>query len=84
MFPQHSFAASQTLTYVARPGQNTANKVYFLIGLSTDQKANSFGLASFSLAAKLHRQSGSDRLEKQPIDLRRHHHYMRDGVLHLD
>jgi hypothetical protein len=49
--------------YVARTGQNTANKVYFLIGLSTDQKANSFGLASFCLAAKLHRQSGSDRLE---------------------
>jgi 2-hydroxy-3-oxopropionate reductase len=26
-------------------------------------------------------QSGSDRLEKQPTDLRRHHHYMRDGTL---
>ena len=24
----------------------------------------------------LYRQSGSDRLEKQPTDLRRHHHYM--------
>ncbi len=29
----------------------------------------------------LYRQSGSDRLEKQPTDLRRHHHYMRDGAL---
>src|SRR5271166_358966 len=29
----------------------------------------------------LYRQSGSDRLEKQPTDLRRHHHYMRDGTL---
>ena len=29
----------------------------------------------------LYRQSGSDRLEKQPADLRRHHHYMRDGAL---
>src|SRR5580692_2314158 len=32
----------------------------------------------------LYRQSGSDRLEKQPTDLRRHHHYMRDGTLNLD
>src|SRR5208282_4715609 len=31
----------------------------------------------------LHRQSGSDRLEKQPTDLRRHHHYMRDGTLEV-
>ena len=32
----------------------------------------------------LYRQSGSDRLEKQPTDpatARRHHHYMRDGAL---
>ena len=29
----------------------------------------------------LYRQSGSDRLEKQPTDLRRRHHYMRDGTL---
>ena len=29
----------------------------------------------------LYRQSGSDRPEKQPTDLRRHHHYMRDGTL---
>ena len=29
----------------------------------------------------LYRQSGSDRLEKQPTDLRRRHHYMRDGAL---
>ena len=29
----------------------------------------------------LYRQSGSDRLEKQPADLRRRHHYMRDGTL---
>ena len=29
----------------------------------------------------LYRQSGSDRLEKQPTDLRRHHHYLRDGAL---
>ena len=29
------------------------------------------------------RQSGSDRLEKQPTDLRRPHHYMRDGALAL-
>ncbi len=28
----------------------------------------------------LYRQSGSDRLEKQPTDLRRHHHYMRDDA----
>ena len=28
-----------------------------------------------------YRQSGSDRLEKQPTDLRRRHHYMRDGAL---
>src|SRR5208282_5555708 len=32
----------------------------------------------------LYRQSGSDRLEKQPTDLRRHHHYMRDGTLALE
>ena len=31
--------------------------------------------------AALYRQSGSDRLEKQPTDLRRRHHYMRDGAL---
>ena len=30
-----------------------------------------------------YRQSGSDRLEKQPTDLRRRHHYMRDGALGL-
>src|SRR5271165_3952852 len=29
----------------------------------------------------LYRQSGSDRLEKQPTDLRRRHYYMRDGTL---
>src|SRR5271165_7276993 len=29
----------------------------------------------------LYRQSGSDRLEKQPTDLRRHHHYMRYDAL---
>ena len=32
----------------------------------------------------LYRQSGSDRLEKQPTDpatARQHHHYMRDGTL---
>ena len=29
----------------------------------------------------VYRQSGSDRLEKQPTDLRRHHDYMRDGTL---
>src|ERR1700736_6666573 len=29
----------------------------------------------------LYRQSGSDRLERQPTDLRRHPHYMRDGAL---
>src|SRR6202521_964800 len=29
----------------------------------------------------LYGQSGSDRLEKQPTDLRRHHHYMCDGTL---
>ncbi len=29
----------------------------------------------------LYRQSGPDRLKKQPTDLRRHHHYMRDGTL---
>ena len=32
----------------------------------------------------LYRQSGSDRLEKQPTDLRRHHHYMRDGTLEIE
>jgi len=32
---------------------------------------------------RLYRQSGSDRLEKQPTDLWRHHHYMRDGTLEL-
>ena len=26
-------------------------------------------------------ESGSRRTEKQPTDLRRHHHYMRDGTL---
>src|SRR6516225_8496859 len=31
--------------------------------------------------ARRYRQSGSDRLEKQPTDLRRYHHYMRDGTL---
>ena len=31
----------------------------------------------------LYRQSGSDRLEKQPTDLRRHHHYMRDDALRM-
>ena len=31
--------------------------------------------------ARRYRQSGSDRLEKQPTDLRRRHHYMRDGAL---
>ena len=34
--------------------------------------------------AALYRQSGSDRLEKQPTDpatAGRHHHYMRDGAL---
>ena len=29
----------------------------------------------------LYRQSGSDGLEKQRTDLRRRHHYMRDGTL---
>ena len=32
----------------------------------------------------LYRQSGADRLEKQPTDLRRRHHYMRDGTLGRD
>src|ERR1700756_5458668 len=31
--------------------------------------------------ARRNRQSGSDRLEKQPTDLRRHHYYSRDGAL---
>jgi len=30
--------------------------------------------------ARRYRQSGSDRLEKQPTDLRQHHHYTRDGT----
>jgi four helix bundle protein len=30
-----------------------------------------------------YRQSGSDRLEKQQTDLRRRHHYMRDGALEV-
>src|SRR6516164_5164663 len=36
---------------------------------------------SIQIWALRNRQSGSDRLEKQPTDLRRCHHYMRDGAL---
>ena len=39
------------------------------------------GEAQISRTAKMVRDARRSRLEKQPTDLRRHHHYMRDGTL---
>jgi len=59
----------QILRYVERTGQNTANKVYFLIGLSTDQKANSLpslilsasAISLFACPAAIHLNTESSR-----------------------